>query len=98
MAKRCVFQVGDVLLCVQLRLFRLIESAIDDSEGAEACSGIGERSVRLGGGKQDGGEEQGEARYAGGPIVPEAERENYKRSASNGEQYAEGEPAAAIAA
>lgn len=77
---------------------RLVVAAVYDDEGAEPRGGIGQRRIGLCSGKQDGGEEHGEAGDGGCPTVPETERENYERRAADGEDDAEGEPASGIAA
>src|SRR6202043_3078070 len=83
------------LHCRGLDISRLVGAAIYDDERAEPRGGICERGVWFCSGKQDGGEKHGEAGDSGGPTVPETERQNDERSAGEGEDDAEGEPASA---
>src|SRR6266478_3473339 len=79
-------------------IFQLAAAAIDDHQRAEPCDGVGQSSVRLRLGKQDGGKKHGETGNGGVPTVPQAKGQDNERRSGNGEQDAEGEPTATVAA
>ena len=79
-------------------ILQLVAAAIHDHQRAEPCDGVGQSSVRFCLGKQDGGKKHGETGDGGVPTVPQAKGQDNERRSGNGEQDAEGEPTAAIAA